>query len=92
MNIIIKKQSEITYTFTANGFSFSAKANPDSGTWVVPSFAEDSFGILRNNTAKLAYGQVVQFLRKNPLFVDTKKINGKTNKRIFERNPVFVGV
>jgi hypothetical protein len=55
----------------------------------VPSFTASDFNVLRQNPARLAYNQVCQFLRKNSLFLDTKKIDGATNKRIFAHNPAF---
>ena len=89
MQIQITKITPTSYSFTADGYEFFAKANPDSGQWNIPGFVAGDFSILRQKPAQLAYNNVAQFLRKNALFLDTKKIDGATNKRIFQRNPTF---
>jgi hypothetical protein len=77
------------YAFKLDGFEFFAEANANSGAWILPSYTKDQFGVMRDNRARLAHGQIVQFLRQNPLMIRTNKIDGATNKRIFTLNPVF---
>jgi hypothetical protein len=89
MQINITKITATKYSFKANNFEFFAEADANTGRWIIPSFVAGNFNLLSQNVAKLAYNQVSQFLRKNPLFLDTKKIDSATNKRIFQRNPAF---
>lgn len=89
MNIKITRINDTTYDFTANGFTFQATANPNNGQWVLPSYTKDQFGVMNDNKARIAHADITNFLKKNKLFQDTKKIDGKTNKRIYQRNPVF---
>ena len=89
MKINVTKITPTSYAFKADSFEFFAKADPNNGNWIIPSFVAGDYSILRQKPAQLAYNQVAQMLRKNPLYHDTKKIDGATNKRIFARNPVF---
>jgi hypothetical protein len=89
MKINITKITPTSYAFKADGFEFHAKSDPNTGRWIVPSFVAGDFNVLSQNTAQLSYNQVAQFLRKNPLFMDTKTIDGASGKRIYKNNPVF---
>ena len=89
MNIQITKITPTKYAFKADGFEFFSEANANSGAWILPSYTKDQFGVMRDNRARIVHGQVVQFLKKNPLYIKTNKIDGASNKRIFENNPVF---
>jgi hypothetical protein len=89
MQIQITKITPTSYAFKAEGFEFHAKANPNSGQWLIPGFVKTDYPVLRQNTAQLAYNQVVQMLRQNPLYLNTKKIDGATGKAIFQLNPKF---
>ena len=89
MKIDITKITPTKYAFKASGFEFFAEANANSGAWILPSYTKDEFGVLNDNPARLAHSQVTQFLKKNALYLKTNKINGATNKRVFDRNPVF---
>ena len=89
MNIQITRITPTKYSFKANGYEFFANTNANSGAWDIPSFVKTDYGVLRQNTAKLAHSQVEQFLRKNPLYLKTNKVDGATNKPIFTPNPAF---
>jgi hypothetical protein len=89
MQINITKITATKYSFKANNFEFFAEANANTGQWLIPSFRASDFNLLSQNSAQLAYNQVAQLLRKNPLFINSKKIDGKTGKTIFTRNPAF---
>lgn len=88
-NVKITKITPTKYAFKADSYEFFAETNPNSGQWNIPAFTKTDFPVLRQNPAQLAHGQVVQFLRQNPLMIRTNKIDGATNKRIFTLNPVF---
>lgn len=88
-NIQITKITPTKYSFTVDRFEFFAEANANSGAWIMPSYTKDQFGVMADNPARLAHGQVIQFLKKNPLYLKTNKIDGKTNKRILTLNPAF---
>ena len=89
MKIDITKITPTSYSFKADGFEFFAKVDANTGRWVIPSFVAGQFDVLKRNTAKLAYSQVEQFLRKNPMFKATRTLDGATGKRIYETNPTF---
>ena len=89
MNIQITRITPTKYSFKADSFEFFAEANANSGAWILPSYTRDQFGVMNDNRARLAHGQVVQFLKKNPLYLKTNKIDASTNKRIFNQNPEF---
>ena len=89
MKIDITKITPTSYAYKADGFEFFAKSDPNTGRWIVPSFVAGVFDVLKRNTAQLAYNQVAQFLRKNPLFKATRTLDGATGKRIYETNPTF---
>jgi hypothetical protein len=89
MQINITKITATKYSFKADNFEFFAEADANTGKWIIPSFVAGNFNLLSQNVAKLAYNQVAQFLRKNPLFINSKKIDGKTGKTIFTRNSLF---
>ena len=89
MKIDITKITPTSYSFKADGFEFFAKSDPNTGRWIVPSFVAGDFDVLKRNTAKLAYSQVEQFLRKNPPFMPTRTLDGTTGQRIYKNNPTF---
>ena len=89
MQIQIIKITDTKYSFKADGFEFFASADATNGRWMIPSFQAGHYNVLQENTAKMAYNQVVMFLQKNPLYMKTSTIDGKTNKRIYKKNPQF---
>ena len=85
----ITKITENRYAFKQDGFEFFASVNPNSGHWNIEGFNASQFGPIQQNSARLAHSQVSNFLKKNPLYLKTNRIDGATNKRIFERNKAF---
>ena len=85
----ITKITDSRYAFSKDGFEFFASVHPNSGAWNIESFNASQFGPIQQRPASLAHSQVSNFLRQTPLYIRTNKINGATNKRIFERNKAF---
>jgi len=94
MTAIIKnhKINTNTYGFTVSfrGRTFTHTVSVDDyGRWRVPSFVPTAHKPLVQNIARQASVEFTQFLQKNPLFTMTNRIDGKTNKRIVEKNRLF---
>lgn len=93
-NYTFKQQSPNNYAVSNGTLTWNIQVDPNSGAWTLPSRATSGYNVMTEprNGVCVATNQLNQFLRANPLYLRTKKINGATNKAIFEKNPKLRGI